>query len=466
MGNAASGMANCLCANDGCAVTGRGKVKKRRCAGVWHCSRGCKTQHRQSPRNPNGPQEGADDIGPAYPCPICLVNEDDHGKRALCYACGQLYCGDCNVAERMGRVENCPTCRAPFAVSAEVRVERLLGLVARSPGRHTPVAQFNLGVMYANGTGVSQSYTEAVPWYRLAADKGHAKGQVNLGCMYEDGAGVPQDYTEAVRWYRLAADQGLAIGQCNLGLMYEQGTGVPRDYTEAARWYRLAADQGHAGGQFNLGVMYKHGNGVAQDHAEAVRLYRLAADRGHAAGQCSLGVMYEDGTGVPQDQTEAARLFRVAADQGLAAGQCSLGVMYQNGAGVSKDFTEAVRWWRLAADQGLATGQHNLGCMLLTGKGAPKDINEAVRLLTLASDQGFQPAEDLLGKVTARFPAGTQVRIVGLVAAAHLNGRLGIAVQPPMPLTAGRILLRIEGQINVMLVSWANIGPDVAGGAR
>ncbi|MBN4047960.1 SEL1-like repeat protein [bacterium AH-315-O15] len=28
--------------------------------------------------------------------------------------------------------------------------------------------------------------------------------------MYENGEGVPEDYTEAVRWYRLAADQGRA----------------------------------------------------------------------------------------------------------------------------------------------------------------------------------------------------------------------------------------------------------------
>ncbi len=46
--------------------------------------------------------------------------------------------------------------------------------------------------------------------YRLAADQGDADAQFNLGIMYENGRRVPQDETEAVRWYRLAADQGFA----------------------------------------------------------------------------------------------------------------------------------------------------------------------------------------------------------------------------------------------------------------
>ena len=43
---------------------------------------------------------------PAHPCPICLVNEDDHGACGQCFGCGRLYCGECTVAETMGRIEN------------------------------------------------------------------------------------------------------------------------------------------------------------------------------------------------------------------------------------------------------------------------------------------------------------------------------------------------------------------------
>jgi hypothetical protein len=61
--------------------------------------------------------------------------------------------------------------------------------------------------------------------------------------MYARGLGVPQDYAEAVRWYRLAADQGHASAQNNLGVMYATGEGVLQDYVQAHMWYNLAASR-------------------------------------------------------------------------------------------------------------------------------------------------------------------------------------------------------------------------------
>ena len=46
--------------------------------------------------------------------------------------------------------------------------------------------------------------------YRKAAEQGDAAAQNNLGFMYINGEGVPQDYQEALKWYSLAAEQGHA----------------------------------------------------------------------------------------------------------------------------------------------------------------------------------------------------------------------------------------------------------------
>ena len=54
--------------------------------------------------------------------------------------------------------------------------------------------------------------------------------------MYHDGLGVPQNYAEAVKWFRLAADQGHAGAQYNLGVMYFKGDGVPREYVQSLMW--------------------------------------------------------------------------------------------------------------------------------------------------------------------------------------------------------------------------------------
>ena len=81
--------------------------------------------------------------------------------------------------------------------------------------------------------------------------------------MYDNGQGVPQDYAEAMKWYRLAAEQGHAKAQHNLGIMYDNGNGVPQDYAEAVKWYRPAAEQGQVDAQNNLG--YRGGRGIS-DH--------------------------------------------------------------------------------------------------------------------------------------------------------------------------------------------------------
>ena len=45
-------------------------------------------------------------------------------------------------------------------------------------------------------------------WYRKSADQGNAAAQCNLGVCYAKGQGVPQSYDEAIKWYRKSADQG------------------------------------------------------------------------------------------------------------------------------------------------------------------------------------------------------------------------------------------------------------------
>ena len=105
--------------------------------------------------------------------------------------------------------------------------------------------QFYLGRCYANGQGVAKDESEAVKWYREAAEQGFARAQHNLGVFYAIGHGVTQDYSEAVKWIRKAAEQGDPEAQRNLGVFYAKGYGVTQDYLEAAKWYRKAAEQGY-----------------------------------------------------------------------------------------------------------------------------------------------------------------------------------------------------------------------------
>ena len=117
--------------------------------------------------------------------------------------------------------------------------------------------QYNLGVMYRKGRGITRNYKTAVEWYTRAADQEDASAQNNLGHMYQNGKGVPQDHAEAFKWYRLAANQGVADAQLNLGGMYGYGYGVIQDYARALMWWTIAASQGHETARKNRDIIEK-----------------------------------------------------------------------------------------------------------------------------------------------------------------------------------------------------------------
>ena len=78
-------------------------------------------------------------------------------------------------------------------------------------------------------------------WYRRAAEQGLAPAQYQLGLRYAKGDGVTKDFAAAVGWYRRAAQQGVAFAQFNLGVRYANGQGVERDVVLAYVWFSLAA---------------------------------------------------------------------------------------------------------------------------------------------------------------------------------------------------------------------------------
>ena len=50
-------------------------------------------------------------------------------------------------------------------------------------------------------------YETALKEWLPLAEQGDAYAQGSLGMMYANGEGVPQDYTEAKKWFGLAAEQ-------------------------------------------------------------------------------------------------------------------------------------------------------------------------------------------------------------------------------------------------------------------
>lgn len=128
-----------------------------------------------------------------------------------------------------------------------VNIQQLL----KDAAQGNTAAQCDLGYAYATGNGVEQNVSEAITWYRKAADLGDAKAQHNLGFFYASGRGVGKNITEAVNWFRKSASQGNASAQYSLGVANANGYGVVTNMRAAYVWFLLA----EAGGNSNATSM-------------------------------------------------------------------------------------------------------------------------------------------------------------------------------------------------------------------
>ena len=105
-------------------------------------------------------------------------------------------------------------------------------------------AQYSPAVMYAEGLGVDQSFTEAARLLDMAAAQGHDHSQLMLGLFYIYGDGVPQDPTKGAALITQAAENDNDVAMYYLGNLYASGLGVKKDIPTALAWMRKAKDNG------------------------------------------------------------------------------------------------------------------------------------------------------------------------------------------------------------------------------
>jgi TPR repeat protein len=201
----------------------------------------------------------------------------------------------------------------------------------------------------------NKDYQRAYREWKAAAEAGQAEAQFDLGVLYAQGLGVQRDLTVASDWYRKAADQGNAEAQFALGQMYSRGWGIPRDMADAIRWLQMANSVDSEGPPTDW--LSLEGYGMPQDPHQAAYWYWQAAENGHPEAQFNLSRLYASGKGVKRDDEQAARWVSASAAQGYAPAQVNLGERFATGSGVAKDDKRAYFWLTLALLHGDKSGE-------------------------------------------------------------------------------------------------------------
>ncbi len=171
-------------------------------------------------------------------------------------------------------------------------------------------AEYQLGICYQFGAGVTINQEQAFRCYKKSAAGNHVNAYYKLGDCYREGIGVAEDSKEALRHYKLAAERGSAIANYQLGICYEKGIGTPKNEKEAFEHYEISAELGYARARYQVGICYEGGIGVIEDKKEALRNYQLSAEQGNAEANYRLGLHFE--TEKDKDIEKAFRFYRIA----------------------------------------------------------------------------------------------------------------------------------------------------------
>jgi TPR repeat protein len=147
-----------------------------------------------------------------------------------------------------------------------------------------------------------KNFTEAVSWYRKAAQQGNVDGMRALGSCYRHGEGVSEDATEAMKWFRKASDQGDSDADSDIGGLYHNGHGVPKDDAAAVAWFRKGASKGSSYAMSDLAACYWTGTGVEKSAREAISWWKQAAEKGDKDAKENLEMALEqfDESGQPR----------------------------------------------------------------------------------------------------------------------------------------------------------------------
>jgi TPR repeat protein len=223
--------------------------------------------------------------------------------------------------------------------------------------------------------------------YRPAAEQEDAEAQFELAKMYNSchcpGMDRKERKTEALRWFRKAAEHGHVEASYWTGLYFRYGLQVVTDdQDEAVAWFLKAAEKGHTGAMMKLGR------------------YREAAELGDARGQYHLGNQIKE-----EDPAEAMSWYLKATDciDGSTSGKAAYQIakMYEEGKGVSKNDETALSWLFKAAEKGDPEAPWDIARRYANGLGVPKDTKAAAEWYVEAEsrDADFEPEGRDLKKI-------------------------------------------------------------------
>ena len=182
-----------------------------------------------------------------------------------------------------------------------------------------PVAQRELGLVYARYPETANPQASAAVWLQKAAVAGDREAQTVLAQAFHGGTlGLKRDDIQAWKWFTAASLQGDGQASFMLARMVSHGQGTVQDMGQSAHWLQIAAKQKNAQAMYQLSVAYRNGDGIPQNAMLARYWLNMSAEHDYNIAIQALAMELDGLGGENSPYAERSRhLFKEASDHRL-----------------------------------------------------------------------------------------------------------------------------------------------------
>ncbi len=245
-------------------------------------------------------------------------------------------------------------------------------------------SQYELAIMYRDGTNFGKSEELYKEWMKKAADQGHTLAQVEYADILL-GGGNEDDISEAMNLYQSAANKGNNDARMKIASfrkntddddlrteikkiflkMAEGGDPINQfrcadyllktawtneDRKEAFGWFIKSANGGYYPALYQIAIMQRDGIGTTKNYEEMENSLKIASDFGHLPSIILLADLYMQGKTVPKNEPLAFKLYLKGAKAGNGKCQYQVATMYKDGTGTEINLEESDKWFNIFSD--------------------------------------------------------------------------------------------------------------------
>ena len=204
---------------------------------------------------------------------------------------------------------------------------------------------YNAGFAYYKGDGVMRDFTSAKKYFLISHKNDFVTGTYALGTLLMNDQYEGKDLEKSFYYTKLAADKGHLKGQFFTGIRYlSNDQGAKKDYQQAAKYLKLAADNGNLEALYWLGRTYSYDDNTTKNLPKAFQFLEKAKSYKVQDSYLALSLLYEK-------NMQYRKAFDVCSEgANLGDDKChsALGYYYFSGQSVPKNLIQSTKHYVIA----------------------------------------------------------------------------------------------------------------------